>query len=371
MAFLPIHIVNRKRGMPPGAEYVGRPSPLGNPWPIGRGLDRTQAIAAYRRWLFDQWNDATSDAWLELLRLRGKLIRDGSLVLACWCTPLPCHAEVVREALLRLTGSLRVLVCGSRGYPYPEDVMDFVAALPEGVVVIEGECPNSPDVWAAGVAKDAWPFPTEWKKLGRKAGHVRNARMLSEGQPHLVAAFWDGQSSGTKGVLTLAAESGVPYGVVSLVRPDVVLSCKRIQDFHATGFKYLSTFYPRPIWFQQSDPLVALTSEHAYHAWKTENPEERAMVLACATPTEAKAAGRCVTMRTDWEDVKVDVMRAVQRRKFELWPDLRKQLLATGDAYLEEGNTWGDRYWGRVRGEGLNMLGRILMDLRSNLRTVL
>lgn len=43
-------------------------------------------------------------------------------------------------------------------------------------------------------------------------------------------------------------------------------------------------------------------------------------------------------------------------------------MLATGDAYLEEGNTWGDRIWGTVNGSGANRLGVILMQIRAELK---
>ena len=36
------------------------------------------------------------------------------------------------------------------------------------------------------------------------------------------------------------------------------------------------------------------------------------------------------------------------------------------DLYLEEGNTWGDRIWGTVHGQGANLLGRILMETRDD-----
>lgn len=32
---------------------------------------------------------------------------------------------------------------------------------------------------------------------------------------------------------------------------------------------------------------------------------------------------------------------------------------------LEEGNTWGDRTWGTVDGVGQNLLGHVLMTVRS------
>ena len=66
--------------------YVGRPSKWGNPFTIGRDGTRAQVIAKYRAWIL------TQPALVEAARreLRGK-------VLACWCAPLACHAEVLAE----------------------------------------------------------------------------------------------------------------------------------------------------------------------------------------------------------------------------------------------------------------------------------
>lgn len=56
------------------------------------------------------------------------------------------------------------------------------------------------------------------------------------------------------------------------------------------------------------------------------------------------------------------------RAKFTQNTELAGKLLATGDTYLEEGNTWGDRVWGTVNGIGANQLGIILMKIRDEIR---
>jgi predicted NAD-dependent protein-ADP-ribosyltransferase YbiA (DUF1768 family) len=66
--------------------------------------------------------------------------------------------------------------------------------------------------------------------------------------------------------------------------------------------------------------------------------------------------------------VKFDVMETCVRYKFEHHSQLRDKLLATGDAVLEEGNDWGDQIWGVVNGAGENRLGKILMNVRDDLR---
>jgi ribA/ribD-fused uncharacterized protein len=74
-------------------------------------------------------------------------------------------------------------------------------------------------------------------------------------------------------------------------------------------------------------------------------------------------------MRPDWEAVKDDVMRSVVRAKFTQHPELKQTLLSTGSANIVE-HTANDSYWGDGGdGSGRNMLGRILMEVREELRT--
>ena len=78
--------------------YVGRPTVLGNPYTL-KEYHRTDAIARYRLWLRQQWRRGGA-VRQELERLAAKYRRDGQLTLLCWCAPLPCHADVIREAVL-------------------------------------------------------------------------------------------------------------------------------------------------------------------------------------------------------------------------------------------------------------------------------
>lgn len=128
---------------------------------------------------------------------------------------------------------------------------------------------------------------------------------------------------------------------------------------------FLSNFYEAPV---EYEGLTYQNSEAAYQAQKCADPKDRE-VFTAMNPAEAKKAGRAVTLRKDWEDVKIAVMTGVVRAKFEQNPDLAEMLLATKDAYLEEGNDWGDRVWGTVNGEGANNLGIILMDTRRFLQS--
>jgi ribA/ribD-fused uncharacterized protein len=124
--------------------------------------------------------------------------------------------------------------------------------------------------------------------------------------------------------------------------------------------EYLSNFYPCRIVL---DKKVYRTVEHAYQAAKTTDPDERRWVRVQSTPGKAKRAGKRITLRKDWDKVKIKVMTELVRQKFED-PKLLRKLVNTRNAYLAEGNNWGDMFWGTVNGTGQNHLGRILMSIR-------
>jgi len=136
-----------------------------------------------------------------------------------------------------------------------------------------------------------------------------------------------------------------------------------IDQFHGP-FRFLSNFYPACITFEGIDyPTV----EHAYQAAKTDDRGLRLTVAAAHSPGAAKRMGPKLPLRPGWEQIKVDTMRALLRLKFTSYPELRAQLLATGDAELVEVNTWNDTFWGVCNGEGRNQLGKILMEIRREL----
>jgi ribA/ribD-fused uncharacterized protein len=87
------------------------------------------------------------------------------------------------------------------------------------------------------------------------------------------------------------------------------------------------------------------------------------------TAGAVKRLGRKMVLRDDWEEVKVDIMRDLLIQKFSQQP-FRRLLLATGDSYLEETNTWNDTFWGVCNGKGKNQLGILLMEIRSYLREI-
>lgn len=129
-------------------------------------------------------------------------------------------------------------------------------------------------------------------------------------------------------------------------------------------YAFLSNFFEAPVVF---NGLRYQSNEAAFQSAKTRNLETR-MRFAKMNPSQAKAQGRALMLRSDWEQVKLQIMHQICYSKFTLNPELGEKLLATGNEHLEEGNAWGDTFWGTVNGHGQNWLGKILMRVREELR---
>lgn len=128
-------------------------------------------------------------------------------------------------------------------------------------------------------------------------------------------------------------------------------------------YMFLSNMYNKPVHMDiEGDHYTFKCAEAAFQAHKCIS---RAHEFEAMTGKEAKAAGKRVPLRRDWEYVKDDVMRSVINAKFQD-PELRDRLKnIQGD--ICEDNTWGDKYWGRCYGVGQNKLGQILMETRDNM----
>lgn len=139
-----------------------------------------------------------------------------------------------------------------------------------------------------------------------------------------------------------------------------------IKEFQG-NYRFLSNFYSVPI---EYEGLIYFSTEAAYQAAKTLNQNERLTISQLPTPGEAKRMGRRITLRSDWEQVKDQIMYDICKIKFS-FSDLKRLLLGTGNQELIEGNGWHDNYWGNCMCghckniEGQNKLGKILMRIRN------
>ena len=112
------------------------------------------------------------------------------------------------------------------------------------------------------------------------------------------------------------------------------------------------------------------TSEHYFQAQKFEDAEYREKIRLAKSPMVAARLGRSrkIKLRDDWEEIKIDVMRTAVKKKFATHAELTELLLSTGNEELIEAAP-GDYFWGCGKdGSGQNWLGRILMEVRHELR---
>lgn len=116
--------------------------------------------------------------------------------------------------------------------------------------------------------------------------------------------------------------------------------------------------------------LTYRNSEAAYQASKTFDPTKKLWFLELE-PGQAKRLGKNLPLRADWEEVKNQVMYEICLAKFTQNPTLGRLLLQTGDEELIEGNTWGDTHFGVCDGIGENVLGKVLMKIREELKNKL
>ncbi|NIQ80601.1 MAG: DUF4326 domain-containing protein [Anaerolineae bacterium] len=91
-----VKVLNKKKDkIPKGAVYVGRPSIYGNPFPLRKGRSREEVIEKFRLYFEER---AKSD--LVFMAALKKIVDAPTLV--CFCAPERCHAEVIRDHLLKL-----------------------------------------------------------------------------------------------------------------------------------------------------------------------------------------------------------------------------------------------------------------------------
>jgi ribA/ribD-fused uncharacterized protein len=141
----------------------------------------------------------------------------------------------------------------------------------------------------------------------------------------------------------------------------------RFYDPSAAPYGCLSNFSRDRI---ELDGRSWPTVEHYYQAQKFVGQPIAEAIRRARSPMAAKmlAHHAAVPVRSDWEQVRDDVMRVAVRQKLVTHAAVLATLLATGDAVLIEDSAT-DGYWGRgPDGGGLNRLGQILMEMRSALR---
>jgi len=113
------------------------------------------------------------------------------------------------------------------------------------------------------------------------------------------------------------------------------------------------------------------TSEAAYHFEKfIDHPALQGEIINAPSAHEAFKIAELnkASVRPDWPNVKIVIMRDILRAKADQHEYVRRKLLATGERTLIE-NSWRDDFWGwGPNRDGKNMLGKLWMEVRAELR---
>ena len=146
----------------------------------------------------------------------------------------------------------RVLVCGSRDFSDRSLVdakLDEVRKRLGGVPmrVISGAARGADTLAADWAARNNVPcdeYPADWDRYGRSAGYRRNEQMLTEGQPHLVVAFPQGESRGTRMMMDIAAKARVAVEEIDPVSRTTLTDSGKLHDVAAIARRSAVTGRP-------------------------------------------------------------------------------------------------------------------------------
>lgn len=146
-------------------------------------------------------------------------------------------------------------------------------------------------------------------------------------------------------------------------------------DRFVDAYHFLCNFYvlENPI---QYGGLSFTTSEHFYQAMKTLDSASKRTISEIKEPRFAKKAGQVIELRSNWDDIKFDVMKFCLILKFSSNTNILKQLMETGNKYIVEGNGWHDNLWGDCICyecediTGQNLLGKALMEVREYFKII-
>jgi hypothetical protein len=132
---------------------------------------------------------------------------------------------------------------------------------------------------------------------------------------------------------------------------------------------YLSNLFPVMMTF---GGMIFTSAEAAYQFGKAKDPATAEWLVSAPKPHLCAITAHALLpydVRDEWKEVKVQRMKDVALAKFSQHPSLAEQLLGTGDAILIE-DSQVDAFWGiGKKGNGQNMLGKILMETREMLRS--
>lgn len=139
-----------------------------------------------------------------------------------------------------------------------------------------------------------------------------------------------------------------------------------IKEFQKE-YRWLSNFAPVMI---EDGEFTFRSVEHAYMAAKSDSPLWKRFCMVTESPGEVKKASRKIKLTHNWHKNKIEIMKAFLIQKYNQEP-YKTKLINTGNQRIQEGNYWGDKFWGVClkTDTGQDILGKSIMEIRDGLNT--
>lgn len=126
---------------------------------------------------------------------------------------------------------MRLLITGSRNWPFPEDIHDAIVEACskldvkyfKHVILVHGGAKGADTIAAEFgemLGMTIEEHPADWKRHGKKAGYIRNAEMADLGAD-LCLAFIYNRSRGATMMKNLCHKAGIPVEEYSWEDPNL------------------------------------------------------------------------------------------------------------------------------------------------------
>jgi dissimilatory sulfite reductase (desulfoviridin) alpha/beta subunit len=118
--------------------------------------------------------------------------------------------------------NFKVIIAGSRGFSnykfLREQCNKYLREKRKtcNIIIVSGHARGADTIgekYAQDEGFDLEIYPAQWKKLGKQAGYRRNEQMAEVADA--LIAFWDGESHGTKHMIDIMTNKGLPTKVIN------------------------------------------------------------------------------------------------------------------------------------------------------------
>ena len=166
----------------------------------------------------------------------------------------------------------------------------------------------------------------------------------------------------TDEIFAEAIKQHKPITKVAEVCKDV--ATKTVKEFQGE-YRWLSNFATVEIVLGD---FKYPSTENAYMSEKNSDTGWKKYCSEETNPSKVKSESRQVDLVEGWNENRLTTMYPILLQKFTQEP-YKSKLLATGNMELQEGNKWGDTFWGvdLKTGEGQNNLGKLIMRIRAEI----